>query len=70
MQRYPRDLSETDRRIARKWRLASVAFYGSFLAGFILYVAFSQGPTPTTLAANLPVAKVSPATVWPGERPR
>jgi hypothetical protein len=68
MQSYPRNLSEADRRVARKWRLASVAFYGSFLAGFIMYVAINQGSAPTTLASNHGVAMAAPAILWPGER--
>ena len=69
MQRYPRNLSETDRRIARKWRLGCVAFYGSFLAGFLLFVAFNQGSAPTALASNAP-AKAALAKLWPGEPSR
>jgi hypothetical protein len=70
MQRYPQNLSETDRRIARKWRLASLAIYGTFLAGFVLYGALGQRPAPTTLASSAPVALASSAKFWPGERSR
>ena len=39
MQRFSYQLNEDDRRIARKWRWVSVSFYGSILAGLILYAA-------------------------------
>ena len=68
MQRYPENLSEADRRIARKWRLASLAIYGTLLGGFLLYGVFSQHPAPTTLASSQQVAKASSAKFWPGER--
>jgi hypothetical protein len=52
MQRYPDNLSESDRRVARKWTLASVGFYGSILTGFILYAAFHPAPASVELAAS------------------
>jgi hypothetical protein len=57
MQKYPDNLSEDDRRIARRWTLASVGFYGSILAGFILYAAFHQSQVPN-LATGDPASKV------------
>jgi hypothetical protein len=40
MQKIPDQSSEGDRRLIRRWGLASVGFYGSILAGMILYAAF------------------------------
>jgi hypothetical protein len=57
MQRYPNNLSESDRRIARKWTLASFAVYVSVLAGFILYTAFN--PAPPVQLASTAVSKAS-----------
>ena len=39
MQKFFYQLNESDRRIVRKWRLSTVGFYGSILAGMVLYVA-------------------------------
>lgn len=39
MQKFFYQLNENDRRIVRKWRLATLGFYGSILAGMVLYVA-------------------------------
>jgi hypothetical protein len=44
MQKFFYQLSEQDRRITRKWRLASVGFYGSIIAGMILYAALHGNP--------------------------
>jgi hypothetical protein len=44
MQKFFHELNEDDRRIARKWRWASFSFYGSILAGMVLYAAFHGGP--------------------------
>ena len=44
MQKYPDNLSEGDRRVARKWGIFSVGFYGSILAGLILYAALNPNP--------------------------
>jgi hypothetical protein len=62
MQRYPNNLSESDRRIVRKWTLASFGVYGSLLAGFILYAAFNQAPPvqlASTAVSKAPVVKPS-----------
>jgi hypothetical protein len=60
MQRYPDNLSEADRRIARRFTLASVGFYGSILAGLILYGALSPHPAGK-VASMEPAAKFSVA---------
>lgn len=39
MQKFLCQLNESDRRVVRKWRLATLGFYGSILAGMALYVA-------------------------------
>ncbi|OPY96135.1 hypothetical protein A5906_02325 [Bradyrhizobium sacchari] len=39
MQKFFDPLDENDRRVVRKWRLATLGFYGSILAGMGLYVA-------------------------------
>jgi hypothetical protein len=44
LQKSSCDFSDEDRRVARRWRLASVSLYGSIVAGLILYAAFSQSP--------------------------
>jgi hypothetical protein len=59
MQRYPDNLSESDRRIARKWTLASFGVYGTLLAGFILYAAFH--PAPSIRLASDAASKTSAA---------
>jgi hypothetical protein len=52
MQRYPDNLSGSDRRVARKWTLASLGVYGTLVAGFILYAAFNPAPAPVQLASE------------------
>jgi hypothetical protein len=44
MKRFSFDLNEEDRRVVRRWRLASVGVYGSILAGLILFAALSSKP--------------------------
>lgn len=44
MQKSSHDFNDEDRRVARRWRLASVGLYGSLLAGLIFYAAVSQSP--------------------------
>ena len=44
MQNFIDDLNENDRRIVRKWRWATLGFYGSILAGLVLYVALNWNP--------------------------
>jgi hypothetical protein len=52
MQKYFYQLNERDRRIARKWRVASVGFYGSILAGLILYAVFHENPEVNYASAD------------------
>jgi hypothetical protein len=44
MQKVSYRFNDEDRRVARRWRLASVGFYGSILGGLILYAALNQSP--------------------------
>ena len=44
MQKFHNQLNEDDRRIVRKWRLATLGFYGSILAGLALYTALHWNP--------------------------
>jgi hypothetical protein len=42
VQKLSYKFNDRDRRVVRRWRLASVGFYGSLLAGLILYAALNQ----------------------------
>jgi hypothetical protein len=44
MQKFLDQLNESDRGIVRKWRLATFGFYGSILAGVVLYAALHWTP--------------------------
>ena len=44
MQKFFNQLDENDRRIVRKWRLATLGFYGSILAGLVLYTVLHWNP--------------------------
>ena len=44
MQKVPDHSNDGDRRLIRRWRLATVGFYGSILAGMTLYAALHQNP--------------------------
>lgn len=37
MQKFSYDLTATDRRLVRKWRLAVIGFYGSLLALMLVF---------------------------------
>ena len=52
MQKFFYQLDTQDRRIARKWRLASVGFYGSIIFGMILYAAFHWNPEVNYASAD------------------
>lgn len=45
-------LDENDRRVVRKWRLATLGFYGSILAGLVLYTALHWNPEVNYASAN------------------
>jgi hypothetical protein len=61
MQRYPDDLTEAERKIARRWTLASVGVYASLLAALALFAALSPSQ-PGNVASNDPAAKFSVAS--------
>jgi hypothetical protein len=61
MQRYPDDLTESERRIARRWTLGSVGLYGSLLAALALYAALGPGH-PDNTASTDPAAKFAVAS--------
>jgi hypothetical protein len=44
MQNFIHQLNQDDRRVVRKWRLATLGFYGSILAGLVLYAALHWNP--------------------------
>jgi hypothetical protein len=44
MQKFLYQSNEGDRRIVRTWRLAALGFYGSILAGMVLYGALHWNP--------------------------
>ncbi len=52
MQKFFYPFDEQDRRIVRKWRLASVGFYGSILVGMLLYVALHRNPEVNYASAD------------------
>ena len=62
MQKYFYQLNERDRRISRKWWLASVGFYGSILAGLILYAVFHENPEVNYASAD-PAIQTSDVSV-------
>ncbi|MGY4624818.1 hypothetical protein [Bradyrhizobium sp. USDA 4486] len=39
MQKFFHSLNETDRRVVRRWRIVTLGFYGSLVAGMGLFVA-------------------------------
>lgn len=44
MQKFLDQSNEDDRRIVRKWRLATLGFYGSILAGLVVYTVLHWNP--------------------------
>ncbi|MCG2632136.1 hypothetical protein L6654_36555 [Bradyrhizobium sp. WYCCWR 13023] len=44
MQNFIEQFDENDRRIVRRWRLATLGFYGSILAGLVVYAALHWTP--------------------------
>jgi hypothetical protein len=44
MQNFIDQFDENERRIVRKWRLATLGFYGSILAGLVVYAALHWNP--------------------------
>ena len=52
MQKFFDPLNENDRRIVRKWRLATLGFYGSILLGMILFTALHWNPDVNYASAD------------------
>jgi hypothetical protein len=53
MQKIPDQSSDGDRRLIRRWAIASVGFYGSIMAGMILYAALHPNPEVNYASADL-----------------
>lgn len=63
MQNFIDEFDENDRRIVRKWRLATLGFYGSILAGLVLYAALHWNPEVNYASAGSAAhAKLAGAT--------
>jgi hypothetical protein len=52
MQKFLYQMKEDDRRTARKWSAATFCFYGSIVAGLILYVALHTNPNAEYASAG------------------
>ena len=52
MQNFIEQFDENDRRIVRKWRLATLGFYGSILAGLVLYTVLHWNPEVNYASAD------------------
>jgi hypothetical protein len=53
MQKIPDNMSEGDRGIARRWGLATASFYGSILAGMVVYAALHPNPELNIASADI-----------------
>jgi hypothetical protein len=58
MQKPLHQLNQGDRRLVRKWRLANVGFYGSILAGLVLYAALHAKEVNLAAARHQPEAMI------------
>jgi hypothetical protein len=70
MQKYPSNLSQDERRLARRWTLGSIGIYGSMIAGMLLYTTFIRSPNVDVATAS--VSKFSGAQAprhQPADRP-
>lgn len=52
MQKFLDQLNEDDRRVVRKWRLATLGFYGSILAGLVVYTVLHWNPEVNYASAD------------------
>lgn len=52
MQKFLDQSNEDDRRIVRKWRLATLGFYGSILAGLVVYTVLHWNPEVNYASAD------------------
>jgi hypothetical protein len=70
MQKFLYQLNETDRRIVRKWRLVTLGFYGSILAGMVVYTALHWNPQVNYAAVDSAAhAKLAGASGGDGRAP-
>lgn len=52
MQKFLDQSNEDDRCIVRKWRLATLGFYGSILAGLVVYTVLHWNPEVNYASAD------------------
>ncbi|QAU47360.1 hypothetical protein XH91_19730 [Bradyrhizobium guangzhouense] len=70
MQNFIEQFDENDRRIVRRWRLATLGFYGSILAGLIVYAALHWNPEVNYASADSAAhAKLTSAPSGAGRAP-
>lgn len=69
MQNLIDQFDENDRRVVRKWRLATLGFYGSILAGLVLYAALHWNPVNYASADSAAHAKLAGAPGGNGRAP-
>jgi len=68
MQKFLDQLNDDDRRIVRKWRLATLGFYGSILAGLVVYTALHWNPEVNYASADSAAHAKLAGTSGSGER--
>jgi hypothetical protein len=59
MQKFFYQLREDDRRIARKWSIATLGFCASIIPGFFLYAALHSNPTEYASAGKVSQTQVA-----------
>ena len=70
MQNFIAQFDENDRRTVRKWRLATLGFYGSILAGLVIYAALHWNPEVNYASADSAAhAKLAGASSGGGRAP-
>ena len=70
MQNFIDRLNEDDRHVARKWRWATLGFYGSILAGVVLYAALHWTPGVDYASVDAAAqAKLAGTSVGDGRAP-
>ena len=52
MQNFIERFDDDDRRVVRKWRLATLGFYGSILAGLVVYAVLHWNPEVNYASAD------------------
>ena len=70
MQNFIDRLNEDDRRVVRKWRWATLGFYGSILAGLVVYTVLHWNPEVNYASADSAAhAKLVGTSVSDGRAP-